>query len=233
MRQWPKRALSAWRRHGSLRFFRLAVYNAWCALRLARRRGPLNGDDFDAAHGTDTARVLEISSLHIESPNARYAVRYQPSSAALVKKAIEWLDIDLSDLTFVDFGSGKGRVVLLAATYPLKAVVGVELSCELHEIARENLRRAPLRPQDSGKISLVCCDVADFSLPDSDLICYLYNPFGPAVLAPLAERLTLHSSRRGHRVFVIYVDPRHRDVFAKADGFRVIRDESSVLLLGA
>jgi SAM-dependent methyltransferase len=231
MRAWGKRAFSAWRRHGPLRFLQLAVYNAW--YELARRRARLNGDDFDAGHGTDTARVVEVSSLDMKSPNVRHAVRYQPSSAALVKKAIDWLDIDLSDLAFIDFGSGKGRVVLLAAAYPFKSVVGVELSRELHEIARDNVSRAPLRPEDSGKISLACLDVTDFSLPDSDLLCYLYNPFGPAVLAPLAERLSAHSSHRGHRVFVIYVDPRHRNVFDETGGFKVIRDDPSVLLLGA
>lgn len=43
MRQWRKRALSAWRRHGPLRFFQLAVYNAWYELQFARRRARLNG----------------------------------------------------------------------------------------------------------------------------------------------------------------------------------------------
>lgn len=171
-----------------------------------------------------------MGSLDIESPNARHARRYQPSSAVLVKQAIERLDIDLSDLTFIDFGSGKGRVVLLASTYPFKAVVGFELSHELHEIARDNVQRAPLRPDDARKISLVCRDVTDFSLPDSDLLCYLYNPFGAPVLTALAERLSLHSSRRGHRVFVIYVDPKHRDVLG---GFTAIQGDSSVLILRA
>jgi predicted RNA methylase len=230
MKQWRRRALSAWRRHGPLRFFQLTVYNAWYEVRRTRRRATPDGDDFDAAHGTDTARVQEVSSLDIESPNARHAVRYEPSSAALVKQAIEWLSADLSDLTFIDFGSGKGRVVLLAAAYPFKAIVGVELSHELHEIATDNVRRAQLRPEDCAKISLVCHDATEFSLPDSDLVCYLYNPFGPAILAPLAERLLLHSARYGHRVFVIYVDPKHRDVFQKG-GFSTIQDQPLVLVL--
>jgi len=225
--------LSAWRRHGPLRFVRLAVYNAWYELRLARRRARQNGDDFDAAHGTDTAQVVEVGSLDIESANVRHAVRYQPSSAGLVRQAIESLEVDLSKLTFIDFGSGKGRVVLLAATYPFKAIVGVELSRELHEIARDNIKRTGLDAADSGNISLLCGDVADYSLPDSDLLCYLYNPFGPAVLTPLAERLSQHSSRRGHRVFVVYVDPKHRDVFEKMNGFQVIRGDASILILRA
>jgi hypothetical protein len=232
MKRWRQRALSAWRRHGPVRFFRLALYNAWYELRLPRRRVRQSGDDFDATHGTDTARVLEVGSLDIESPNARHAVRYQPSSAALVRKAIEWLDVDLSTLTFIDFGSGKGRVVLLAATYPFKSIVGVELSRELHDIATENLQRAQLRPEEASRISLVCRDVTNFTLPDSDLLCYLYNPFGPLVLAPLAERFSLHSSR-GHYVFVIYVDPKHRGVLENTGGFKVIRDDPYVLVLRA
>ena len=50
---------------------------------------------------------------------------------------------------------------------------------------------------------------------------------------PLAERLAAHSSHRGHRVFVIYVDPRHREVFDKTGCFRVMRDDPDALVLGA
>lgn len=40
---------------------------------------------------------------------------------------------------FVDFGSGMGRVVLQAARYPFRKVIGVEISETLHSIARERL----------------------------------------------------------------------------------------------
>ena len=41
--------------------------------------------------------------------------------------------------TFVDLGAGMGRAMLLAADYPFRAVVGVELHPTLARIARANL----------------------------------------------------------------------------------------------
>jgi cyclopropane fatty-acyl-phospholipid synthase-like methyltransferase len=70
---------------------------------------------------------------------SRHAVQYEPSSANLVRAALASLKIDAARFTFLDFGSGKGRVMLIAAGSPFKSVIGVELSKQLHEIARKNI----------------------------------------------------------------------------------------------
>ena len=49
------------------------------------------------------------------------------------------LDIDYSDFVFVDYGSGKGRTLLVAAEFPFKKIVGVEIAQELHAIAGKNV----------------------------------------------------------------------------------------------
>ena len=43
------------------------------------------------------------------------------------------------DDVFIDLGSGMGRMVLEAARYPFKRVIGVELVEQLHDLARANL----------------------------------------------------------------------------------------------
>ena len=61
---------------------------------------------------------------------------------------------------FVDFGSGKGRVVYQGARYPFARVVGVEISEDMNRVARENVERmrAQLR---SREVELVTSDVLD------------------------------------------------------------------------
>jgi|SRR5580658_1008269 hypothetical protein len=234
MLQLAKRIEAAWRRHGPVRFVRFAAYNIWYQLRLLRQCVPRPNDEdaFDEELGTDTAQIREIGSLDIDALSARHAVRYQASPAALVRTAISSLDADLSDMVFVDFGSGKGRVVMIAASFPFKAVIGVELSSELHQIAMENVRRAAPRLSNIQRISLRCSNAQDFELPPSNLVCYFYNPFGPAVLSPLVERLWSHGSQQGYRTFIIYVDPRHRTIFDNVGGFRPIIDDPQLLVLG-
>jgi hypothetical protein len=101
----------------------------WIPLgRIRVSREKPTSDAFDRAYGSETSAIREIGSLEIESGNVRHAARYQPSSAALVRNAIEQLRLDLTQFTFVDFGSGKGPVLLVAAEYPFSQVIGVEFS---------------------------------------------------------------------------------------------------------
>src|SRR5207248_4009406 len=118
-----------------------------------------------------------------KSPNARYAVRYGPSGEHGVRASLEKLHIDPCHFTFIDFGSGKGRVLLIAAGLPFRAVVGIEFSRELHEIAVQNIARFPSDLICAGVVTSRCGDAASFPLPPSNLVCYFHNPFGPPVLS--------------------------------------------------
>jgi len=189
-------------------------------------------DSFDQEYGTDTDGTRDIGSLDvIESVAARYAVRYEPSSPQLVRAELEKLNIDFRRFTFVDFGSGKGRVLLVAASFPFKEVVGVEFSRELHEIALENIARLPASAARAGGILSIQDDARALELPKSDLVCYFYNPFGPPVITQVAARLMSHYELHGHRVIIIYHDPRHREVFESTKIFAILDQTGDTLVL--
>ena len=107
------------------------------------------------------------------------------------------------DDVLVDFGSGKGRMVFLAAHYPFKKIVGVEISEELNQVARQNIERH-LPELRSKNIELVTSDALLFAIPDDMTIAYFYNPFqGEIFKAVLAN---IHSSleRRPRSLWVAY-----------------------------
>jgi hypothetical protein len=219
-----QRAMRALRRDGFLGFFRLIAKNiAHWVKPTAHSSAP---DPFDADYGTDTADIREIGTLDIRSPNALHAVRYQASPEGLVRDAIDSLGVDLRDFTFIDFGSGKGKVILIASTYPFRSVIGIEFATELHEVATANIARFPSHMK-RAPVSSICCDASSFALPTSDLICYFWNPFGPSVLQPVAQSLCDHASR-GHRVLVIYVHPLHANEFARMKCFEMLRGDSDL-----
>lgn len=219
------RVRSALTRHGLHGLVRLLIYNIGHQFRRLRRgdRDKLGSDPFDLLYGSETSTIREVGTLDVESANVRHAVRYQPSSADLVRNAFEQLQLDLTEFTFIDFGSGKGRVLLLAAEYPFSQVIGVEFSRELNDIAQQNIEKMPARLKRAGRVSSVWCDAAEFELPNTDLVCYFYNPFGSAVLAPLATKLAAQAGR--HRTIVLYVDARYPEIFEDTARFRRIRDE--------
>jgi predicted RNA methylase len=77
---------------------------------------------------------------------------------------------------------------MLAARRPFRAVIGVEISPALVEIARENLATASDPRRVVRDVKIVRADAAEYALPRGDLVIYMYNPFrGPVLDAVLAR----------------------------------------------
>lgn len=234
MDRWLARLRYALRRHGPVGFIWLAGYNlVYYTLRRDRNSNEAaQADVFDRDHGTDTSGVREIGTLDVVNASAaRYAVRYDPSSPELVRAELAKLEIDCGRFIFIDFGSGKGRVLLVAAGFPFKEVIGVEFSRELHEIAVKNIARFPQGEIRAGKVRSIHGDARTYEPPQSDLVCYFYNPFGPPVIETVAARLAMLHARSGSRIVIIYVDPQHSDIFEKTAKFAVLTKAPHVLVL--
>ena len=233
MSRWISQLGYAWRRHGPSGFLKLAIDNVvYHVRRRAARVGmPRQLDPFDEKYGTDTAGIREIRTLDAAPlPSACYAVRNGPSGEQGVRASLEKLNIEPSNFSFIDFGSGKGRVLLIAAGLPFRAVVGIEFSRELHETAVRNISGFPSHLISAGSVTSRCGDAGSFPLPPSNLVCYFHNPFGPPVLSKVVARLEAHRDS-GYRILVIYLDPRHREVFERTGKFEIFDETPDTLVL--
>jgi len=233
MSRWISQLGYAWRRHGPSGFIKLAIDNVvYQVRRRAAHAGmPPQLDAFDEKYGTETGGIREIRTLDAARlPSACYAVRYGPSDEQGVRAALEKLNIDPSNFTFIDFGSGKGRVLLIAATFPFRAVLGIEFSRELHETAVQNISHFPSDLIRARSVNSRCGDAASFPLPPSNLVCYFHNPFGPPILSKVIAGLEAHRDG-GYRISVIYLDPRHREVFERTGKFAIFDETPSTLVL--
>lgn len=126
----------------------------------------------------------------------------------------------LDRTTFVDLGSGMGRVVLLAARRPFKTVVGVELSPTLHEVARENFARYGGDDLRCHDVRFVRADAAGYRFPRGNLAVYLYNPFRAQILNDVLAHLT--AQRR--ETTLLYHTPAERKLIEAGGAFRIERD---------
>src|SRR5438270_421904 len=233
MSRWISQLGYAWRRHGPSGFLKLTIDNVvYHVRRRAARVGmPRQLDPFDEKYGTDTAGIREIRTLDAATlPSACYAVRYGPSGEGGVRASLKKLNINPSSFTFIDFGSGKGRVLLIAAGLPFRAVLGIEFSRELHETAVQNISRFPSHLISAGTVTSCCGDAASFPLPPSNLVCYFNNPFGPPVMSKVVAQLEAHRDS-GYRILVIYLDPRHRGVFERTGKFEIFDETPDTLVL--
>ena len=170
--------------------------------------------------GIRTAGFLGLDRLARPSPGEPGGA-YEPISYASLYRALAILDIDPSRGGFVDIGCGKGRALVVAATHPFKCVRGVEISPELAECARSNLRAADrrLRCRD---IRVDLGDAREYHIPAEVCVALLYFSFSPETLARIIANLE-DCLRTAPRPFtVLYKFPQWAaDPFAAHPGARL------------
>lgn len=160
---------------------------------------------FDRIHGTDTSGFIPPERLM----NHRFADAvphfYCGSQPSIIRNALEQLP-PLWGFTFVDLGAGKGRPAMVASEFPFEQVIGVELSPQLVDQARRNVRVFRQRHPDHAPIRVDNMDAGAFHFPGGDLVLFLYNPFGEAVIRRVVaniEKLLVQP----RSLFVIYYNP--------------------------
>jgi SAM-dependent methyltransferase len=189
------------------------------------RRRQRYGDveyDWDLRVDTTGATVSWRDRLlgHFHSP-------YQPTEPALFREMLASLieaspKIDFREFTFIDIGSGKGRALLMAAEYPFRRILGIELLPALHRVAQENIKKYKSDSQQCFAIDRLLGDACDFPFPLEPIVLYLFNPLPEAGLARMLSNLE-HSLREHPRpVLVLYHNPLLEPVLTRSVTFKKI-----------
>lgn len=132
---------------------------------------------------------------------------YQPIEPQLFHKIMAALEIDFSQFTFIDIGSGKGRALLLAAEYPFRRTIGIELLPELNSIAGQNIRKFLGGKRARPDIHTICGDATEFTLPDGPLLVFLFNPLPEAGLKKLVGNIEASLRKIPRPLYVVYASP--------------------------
>ena len=172
------------------------------AKRLSSTREP---DPFDQEHNIETSQHVHPSDLRVNSGNWLDGLSYQPTPVKLIRETIAALPINAAEFTFIDFGSGKGRVLFVASEFPFARIIGVEYAVELHEAVRRNLQSYRGETQKCGRIEAVCQDMTTFHFPEGPLGLFFFNPAIETVMRTMAAKITVLSQA----CWVVYVNTRY------------------------
>ncbi|UOX89998.1 methyltransferase domain-containing protein [Amycolatopsis sp. FBCC-B4732] len=145
---------------------------------------------FDRVHGVDTGTPVELWELPEADlmPIGRNA-RYAPAPVRTVRNVLASCGLVHEEVTFVDVGCGKGRVLLLAAEFPFRRIVGVEASETLCDIARDNVHTMSHVHGGYDRIEVVNADAAQFDVPGDAGFFFFYEPFSAEVSSTVLERI--------------------------------------------
>ncbi len=193
---------------------------------IRQRLAHLRNAWFDWRHGVETTHPVAVAALKDVDPSiAAHAVHYEATSVGKFDRAMGILAPRYAHCTFVDLGSGKGRVLMLAALRPFNRVIGVEISAALHATALANAAEFARRNPRARAVECVCADASQFDLPEGDLVVFLYNPFDAELLERACARVMAAAGRAPREIGLVYVNPVHFEVIERTGRFeRLFRD---------
>lgn len=218
------RAMRAFRRHGPIGFAGLCAYNARLLAtgRFSEHRYVYD-DAFDRAHGVDTLGHVEVDEMVAPEHLKAGAAAYEATSPDCFQFLLYRAEIaSPSDFTFVDIGSGKGRVLILAGLTGFRRVIGIEFGRDLHQTALANIDR--LR-QAGTPLPASCLneDAGAFAFPPEPTVCYLNNPFGAATMRRLLDNIEASLAEHPREFRLIYLHANHADLFGASEWTEIDR----------
>lgn len=167
-----------------------------------------------------TKDPVPLAGLTIRGNNREHGHDYRPSPCSLFEWTVAAINYDLSRLTFVDYGAGKGRVLLLASQHPFHAIGGIEFAEELHDDATMNIAQFPRSRMKCRNVECVLDDAAALGPPDGESVHYFFNPFSREVFAEVLHNLVVSYRKRPRRLYLILIEPVAADLIDNSGVFQ-------------
>jgi len=159
---------------------------------------------FDRKFGIDTSGLRGIKELDVTAEQKTSGIHYEPTPVPALRAMLRSIPIDHSKFTFVDYGSGKGRVLLLASEYPYRAIIGVEAAPSLHAAALDNIEKWGRRDHLCADIRSICVDARNFPLPDGALVLFFFTPFLSPVVDRVVDNIRQSFDRNARSIRIVY-----------------------------
>lgn len=166
----------------------------------------------------DTSPRVMLDTIGLDAPGRN---DHQPTSWFFLNRAFASFKISRDDV-LVDFGSGMGRAIYVAARQPFGRIVGIEIAQTLNDVALENIRRLGPKLRCSN-IEIITGDALEFDVPDDMTYAFMFNPFSEELFSAVLGNIVGSLDRRPRRVTLLYVYPKMAEAVTATGRFTLER----------
>jgi SAM-dependent methyltransferase len=179
---------------------------------------------FDLQFGVRTSGLIAGRNLKSGNRDDRYNTAYYGIAPSVFKEMMaRWRRSrpagPIDAFTFVDLGAGMGRAMLLAAEFPFRAVVGVEMNPTLARIGRRNMALWRKTGRALAPMRMVCRNATEFDPPAGPCVAFLFNSFAAPVLRRLLTAWSRSAAGREGQLDILYVNNEQERVLERQAGF--------------
>ena len=183
---------------------------------------------FDFKYKIDTRNKISLHDLTVTGENKERGSFYQPTMALSFNRLLDTIPLP-PDSVLVDFGCGKGRVLLLAVLRGIKKAVGIEFSPELCEIARKNIKIVEQATGARLDITVIEGDVTHYEIEADQNVFFLFNPFDDVVMEAVVKNIQQSLQKKPREIAIIYYNPVHSHIldnsFLSKNGYLIGGEE--------
>jgi len=154
----------------------------------------------------DPEEYLERSHYYVDSGGLEF------------DKILADFDITPSD-AILDFGCGKGGILISLSKYPFSKITGVEIAPDIVEIAQNNMKKLNIT-----NVNIVCCDAADFRNLDEYNYFYFFNPFPCIVMKDVLHNIEESLKSHHRQIIIIYLNPLCHDLIVSGKVFFKLKE---------
>lgn len=175
---------------------------------------------FEFRYGLDTCSCSELDGLTVAGDNKAKGYRYQPTRVRPLRRLFNAvMPMVPPESVLVDFGSGKGRVLLVAAESGFREVRGVEFAHELCEVARKNVARYKAKTGVETDFKIIESDAAKYIVSADENVFVVCNPFDETILGAVLDNIAASLRKQPRKVLILYYNPRWGHVIEQRNEF--------------
>jgi hypothetical protein len=153
-----------------------------------------------------TAQLIPLADLTVKGDNRAQGHDYKSTPKLVFDWALAGVPEDFSKLSFVDYGAGRGRALLLASQHPFVAVGGIEFATELHDDATMNIAQFPRSSMKCRNVECVLEDAATIGPLPGEAIHYFFNAFSAKIFAEVLAGIVASYREHPRRLYLILID---------------------------
>ena len=115
----------------------------------------------------------------------------------------------------LDFGCGKGRVLIVAAFCGFRKITGIEFGKLLCKEAEHNIEKiTPFFP--SSEFKIICDDAVKYKIENDTNVFFFFNPFDEVVMLQVVKNILSSLKENDRKIYVVYINPLHKEIFLSA-----------------
>lgn len=134
------------------------------------------------------------------------------SSEEVVKDVLTQLvafDKNILEGSFIDYGSGKGRLIITARNFGFQKAIGIEFAKELVDITTKNIKKL-----DISNIHVIHMDASHYIPEPETRVIYFLNPFREDVFHKVLPQIIRYKENFKNDVYIVYRAPIYKTIFS-------------------